>query len=72
MKRPGDWLKRKKKVRIRLLRDYSKDGKKIHRAGEVINLDTFDACALIRANVAMQEKSLDGASETKQSERKNT
>lgn len=59
-------------MRVRILRDFSKDGKKIYRAGEVINLDTFQACALIRANMAMEDKSLDGARETKTAERKNT
>lgn len=52
-------------MRIRLLRDYSNNGKKVYRAGQVIDLDPFQACALIRAGVAMQDKSLDGPSEIK-------
>lgn len=51
-------------MRVRILRDFSTLND-VFRAGEVREIDPGTADAWLRAGLMMQDKSLDGASETK-------
>lgn len=51
-------------MRVRILKDFSTATGTFH-AGEVREIDPRKADAWIRAGLVMQDKSLDGASETK-------
>lgn len=58
-------------MRVRILKDFSTLDDVFH-AGEVRVVDPKTAEAWLQDGLAMQDKSLDGARETKESERKNT
>ncbi len=52
-------------MRVRVLKDFQA-GDKTFRAGEVMEMNSMIACVLLRAELVMQDKSLDGAKETKE------
>ena len=56
-------------MRVRILKDFSLAGKN-YRAGEIVDISPMKADALLAQGLAMQDKSLDGARETKESKRK--
>jgi len=51
-------------MRVRILKDFSAAGKKYY-AGEIVDISPVRADALFSQGLAMQDKSLDGAKETK-------
>lgn len=51
-------------MRVRILRDFSTANRNFH-AGEVAEIDPRKADAWLRSGLVCQDKSLDGASETK-------
>ena len=51
-------------MRVRVLKDFSTANRSYH-IGEIINVSLEEANALLRYEFVMQDKSLDGAKETK-------
>jgi len=51
-------------MRVRILKDFSTEGRHYH-AGEIIDISPQKADGWLRSGLAMQDKSLDGATETK-------
>jgi len=51
-------------VRVRVLKDFAVGGRTF-RAGEVTEIDPRTEWRLVRMGIVMQDKSLDGARETK-------
>lgn len=51
-------------MRVRVLRDFSTANVNYH-AGEIVNISPRKADTWLRSGLVMQDKSLDGASETK-------
>ena len=51
-------------MRVRVLKDFSAAGRTF-RAGEVVEINPRTENALLRTGLVMQDKSLDGARETK-------
>lgn len=51
-------------MRVRILKDFTDKGRTYH-AGEIIDADLSEAYAWAKSGLVMQDKSLDGASETK-------
>lgn len=51
-------------MRVRILKDFSAEGR-TYRAGEVVDVSFSEAYAWAKSGLVMQDKSLDGASETK-------
>lgn len=58
-------------MRVRVLKDFS-TANRTFRAGEVREVDARKAEGWLRAGFVMQDKSLDGASETKVSTKRKT
>lgn len=51
-------------MRVRVLKDFS-TANRTYRAGEVVEIDPRKAEGWLRSGLVMQDKSLDGAKETK-------
>ena len=51
-------------MRIRILKDFTDKGRTYH-AGEIVNADLSEVYVWAKSGLVMQDKSLDGASETK-------